>query len=299
MNADVIRAQMNVPCFVYNVKRADRLADGTGRNALVSRLLSCLRSGFSYYRIFDVRDCFGSVNPKAITKLPLPRRIYENTLKLNNLSFRHDLVRERKHIADPSVWRDINDAGGDSGPEGLLAGSPCSNVALAFLLQDLPQPSPEDGCILLYGDDLIILSRTPAIAERVDEAVTQFFEQPNLGPLHLHRKATGLFGSFEYLGYEFTFSEIRGDWFVGLSARNWDKLCRLRDNAKSSDWKMGQVSSEFVVGQKIRQSLAGHEMLTDAEAIFDAIWTGGLDIVELSRWANNRNTAALATQQFL
>lgn len=74
MAADLVRAQMNVPCFIYNIKRSDRFADGTGRDALVQRLLTQLRAGFVHYRIYDVRDCFNSVSPIALIppNLPLP-----------------------------------------------------------------------------------------------------------------------------------------------------------------------------------------------------------------------------------
>lgn len=282
MVADVIRAQMEIPCFVYNVKRSDYRADGTGRNALVNKLLEKLRAGYAHYRVFDVRDCFGSINPEAIERLPLPWRIYENTLKLNNLHLRHDIVREQRHSDDTTGRGIIIDAGGASGPEGLLQGSPSSNVALAYLLQDLPQPCPQDGCILLYGDDLIALSRTATIAERVDQTVTQFFEQPNLGPLHLHRRTAGHGGHFEYLGYEFIFSEVTGDWHVGLSARNWDKLTRARNDEALRHWPMYGSGVDFHIRRRMMRSLSGHPALSDTEGVADALVYGGWDLAELA-----------------
>lgn len=282
MVADVIRAQMEVPCFVYNVKHSDYRADGTGRNALVSKLLEKLRAGYTHYRVFDVRDCFSSINPNAITRLPLPRRIYENTLNLSNLHLHHDTVREQRHITDTTSIGNIIDAGGASGPEGLLQGSPSSNVALAYLLQDLPQPCPQDGCILLFGDDLIALSRTAMIAERVDRTVTQFFEQPSLGPLHLHRRATGNGGHFEYLGYEFTFSEVASDWHVNLSVRNWDKLARARNDEALRHWPMYGSGVDFHIRRRMMMSLSGHPALSDTEGVADALVYGGWDLAELA-----------------
>lgn len=282
MIADVIRAQMEVPCFVYNVKRSDYCADGTGRNALVGKLLEKLRAGYSHYRVFDVRDCFNSINPEAIERLPLPWRIYENTLKLNNLNLRHDIIREQRHSDDTTGTGIIIGAGGASGPEGLLQGSPSSNVVLAYLLQDLPQPCPQDGCILLYGDDLIALSRTATIAERVDQIVTQFFEKPNLGPLHLHRRAAGHGGHFEYLGYEFIFSEVRGDLHVNLSSRNWEKLTRVRNEVALKHWPFYGSGVDFHIRRRMMMSLSGHPALSDTKAVCDALVFGGWDHAELT-----------------
>ncbi|MEO0668965.1 MAG: hypothetical protein AAFZ99_13725 [Pseudomonadota bacterium] len=282
MVADVILAQMEVPCFVYNVKRSDCRADGTGRNALVSKLLEKLRAGYTHYRVFDVRDCFNSINLEAIKQLPLPWRIYENTLKLSNLNLRHDIVREQRHLDDTTGRGIINYAGGASGPEGLLQGSPSSNVVLAYLLQDLPQPCPQDGCILLFGDDLIALSRTATIAERVDETVTQFFEQPNLGPLHLHRRAAGHGGHFEYLGYEFIFNEFTADWHVTLSARNWDKLTNARNEVALRHWPLHGSGVDFHIQRRMMTFLSGHPALSDPDAVCDALVCGGWDLVELA-----------------
>ncbi|WP_299850377.1 hypothetical protein [uncultured Roseovarius sp.] len=290
MAADVVRAQMNVPCFIYNVKRSHRFADGTGRGALVQRLLAQLRAGFVHYRIYDARDCFNSISPGALIppNLPLPWRIYENTLNLENLSFRHDTVRERRHFADITFYRDIVNAEGASGPDGLMQGSPSSNVILAYLLQHAPQPDPQDGCILLYGDDLIALSRTPTIASRVDRAVTQFFEQPTLGPLQLHRRASGHLGSFEYLGYEFIYSEVEDDWQVNLSSRNWNNLVRIRNGEALKHWPMHGPWVDRQIAHRIAKSLEGHNALTDPVAILETIVLGGWDILEIASAASGR-----------
>lgn len=282
MVSDVIRAQMQVPTFIYNVKRSEQFAHGTGRNALVQRLLAQLRAGFTHYRIYDARDCFNSVNPGALIppNLPLPWRIYENTLKHENLSFRHDPVRERRHFTDITFYGDIINAEGASGPNGLMQGSPSSNVILAYLLQHAPQPDPQDGCILLFGDDLIALSRTPTIADRVDRAVTQFFEQSNLGPLQLQRRAAGHLGAFEYLGYEFSYSEVWENWHVSLSARNWDKIERIRNEEALRHWPMHGSGVDFHIRRKIQASVSGHAALTDANAILEAVVSGGWDLLE-------------------
>lgn len=282
MCADVIRAQFQIPCFVYNVKRSEFPAEGTGRNALVSKLLKQLKAGFTHYRVFDVRDCFSSINPDALTRLPLPRRVYENTLKLSNLCLRHDVIREQRHFADNTLLGNILHVGEGSGPTGLLQGSPASNIALAYLLQDLPQPCPDDGCILLFGDDLIALSRTAMIADRVDQKVTEFFEQPGLGPLHLHRRAAGNCGNFEYLGYEFAFSEITHAWHVGLSARNWDKLSRARNEEALKSWPLYGSWVDTHARHRIMKSLSGHPALSDAQSVCDALMSGGWDHVELA-----------------
>ena len=161
-----------------------------------------------------------------------------------------------------------------------MQGSPSSNVILAYLLQHAPQPDPQDGCILLFGDDLIALSRTPTIADRVDLAVTQFFEQPTLGPLQLHRHAFGHLGNFEYLGYEFIYSEIEADWHVTLSAKNWSKLERIRNEEALRHWPMYGSGVDFHIRRKIMQSLGGHNALSAPNDILETLISGGWDNLE-------------------
>lgn len=294
MVSDVIRAQMKVPTFIYNLKRSEQFAHGVGRNALVQQLLAQLRAGFTHYRIYDARDCFNSINPGALTppNLPLPWRIYENTINHENLNFRHDTAREGRHFADITFYRDIINAEGASGPDGLMQGSPSSNVVLAYLLQNVPQPDPMDGCILLFGDDLIALSRTSTIADRVDNAVTRFFGQPTLGPLQLQRRAIGNCGNFEYLGYEFLYSEINRDWHVSLSAGNWQKLGQIRNEEALRHWPLHGTWVDNHVARRMMRSLAGHPALTEPENVCKALVRGGWDHYELNTKFNERTEEA-------
>lgn len=276
--ADMVRAQMHVPGFVYNIIPTGNVSRRTGRNGLMTDLLSHLRQGFTHYRIYDVRDCFNNVSAGALVppNLPIQWRLYDNTLNLQNLSFRHDVLREQKHFAGITSYRDIITAEGASGPEGLLQGSPASNVVLAYILQNIPQPAPQDGCILLFGDDLIVLSRTRATVDRVDQNLVDFFGQPTLGPLQLLQRASGHLGCFEYLGYEVSYSEAADDWHVGLNAKNWSKLERLRDEEtlRNNPGNL-RMFTDCHTAWKIRQSLNGHRSLSDPEAILDAIMMGG------------------------
>ena len=100
MVAGAVMAQFNAPDFIYNLKRQRGARQPVGREALISALLDRLHAGFNHYRIYDVKDCFQHVGPFALSSLPLPWRVHENTLNLDNIQFRHDTVRELKHFAD-------------------------------------------------------------------------------------------------------------------------------------------------------------------------------------------------------
>jgi hypothetical protein len=280
---------MNVPCFIYNVTQFGGASRRTGKDALVAELVTRLCSGYMHYRVYDVRDCFNSVSSDALIppNLPLQRRIYDNTLNLQKLCFRHDTIREQRQFADTSSYRDIMTAVGASGPEGLLQGSPASNVLLAYILQNIPQPNPQDGCILLFGDDLIVLSRSQEIVDQVDQNLLHFFGQPTLGPLQLLQRASGYQGHFEYLGYEFSYSPFRENWHVSLSSKNWGKLERLRDlETLMCNPKNQSMYSEAPISRKIWRSLSGHRSLTDPAAILHTIMAGGMDAVAHRRMAS-------------
>lgn len=281
MIADALLAQFDVPGFIYNVRPPGKKGRPSGREALVAALLSKLRMGYTHHRIYDVRDCFQHVGPDALSKLPLPRRVYENTLNLSNIQFRHDEDREQGHFTDTSYYRDIIAAEGASEPTGLMPGSPCSNVILAYSLQDTPQPDPQDGCIFLYGDDLTALSRAPAVAEWVDQNLLNYFGQSSMGSLQLLQKSAGHLGYFEYLGYGFQHHAPSGSWEVTLSDRNWGRLQKIRTLEALKPLKPWEMCSQGRTVMRLRRHIQGFKSLTDRDSVLISLMEGGPDGEEL------------------
>jgi len=157
MIADALYAQMEIPPFIFDLR-------GRGRNKAVLGLFEKLNAGFNSYRVFDVKDCFQNVNPEVIHKLPLPRRIIENALIIENLSLqrvaKQNATEPGDILSDTPAIESI-----ESGPAGLMQGSPASNVILAWLLREAPCPDSEDWLLFVYADDLIVVARQDGIFE--------------------------------------------------------------------------------------------------------------------------------------
>ena len=134
--ADAIRAQMVQPVAIYNLK-------GKGRDRLVSDLLAKLSQGFDTCRIYDVKDCFQSVNPNTIYQLPLPRRIIDHALAIQDLNLQR-VATPTASYGDAPIDIPVDNTA-ECGPAGLMQGSPASNLILAYLLQTMPQPDPDGG----------------------------------------------------------------------------------------------------------------------------------------------------------
>lgn len=282
MIGDVIAAQTDLPPFIFNVK-------GKGRDGLARQLLEKLEQGFTCWRTYDVRDCYQSVDPGAIYQLKLPRRIINNALDMNNLNLQR--VAGKGTTRSGSPYRDtIVDAAVESGPSGLMQGSPASNLILAFLLQTMPQPIVGDGYLFLYGDDLIVVARTQDACDRVEQSLCEFFAQPWLGPLPLQRKAAGIGGAFEFLGYEFRLDATAGNWAIDLSRRNWDELARIRHDTLlilHRENRHGIFSDDM---KEVRAKLTGHGALTNPDAILDAVASIGPDGWEIEQSRRTKPT---------
>ncbi|KIC18509.1 reverse transcriptase domain-containing protein [Leisingera sp. ANG-DT] len=275
MISDVISAMMALPPFIYNVK--DR-----GRDKLALQLLAVLRQGFNCYRIYDVQDCFQNVCPDAVYQLKLPRRVITHALDMRNLKLQPVAIHDATQ-SDPIPWDTIIDTAVESGPAGLMQGSPASNLILAYLLQAMPQPANERGRLFLYGDDLIAVAKTEETADRVEQSLLQFFEQPSIGPLPLQKKAAGTGCTFEFLGYEFHRNTMKNTWSIGLSQRNWDELTRDR-HLEVLRLHLENPSGIFLDDMRsVRRKLLGHAALSDPEAILRALYDIGPDLAEIQR----------------
>lgn len=282
MIADVLSAQMAPPSFIYNLK-------GAGREDLVSEVLNKLRTGFNHYRIYDVRDCFTNVSTDAIHNLNLPRRLVTNTLNTEKLRFQQ-VAPDEATQSDTIPIDTISNEAVVCGPTGVLAGSPASNLILANLLKDMPQPPVGDGYVFVYCDDLIVLAKSAEVCDCIETSLLDFFGQSAVGPFTLNKKAAGARSSFEYLGYEFAYDPISQRWSVGLSQSNWMSLVKRRHD----DLLKLHVENPhgiFVDDMKgIRDMLRGHPSLSDPETVLRAICDVGPDNVEILAARNREKT---------
>ncbi len=276
MIADALYAQMDILPFIFDLR-------GRGRNMAILRLLEKLQAGYNSYRVFDVKDCFQNVNPEVVYNLPLPRRIIDHALNIQNLSLQRVAKQTATVTGDiPSDTLLIDDAI-ESGPAGLMQGSPASNVILAWLLRNLPQPDNDDWVLSVYADDLIVVAKQDDTLERVEQMLLGFFERPELGPLFLKKKAAGTGLAFDYLGCEFRHSSVSGEWELDLSHKNWDKLHRKR-YAEMAEYKRKYPHGIFVDEEKsIRGVVASFPLAEGRAAIREIALSFGPEWPERER----------------
>lgn len=292
MIADVIRAQMPNPPKIYNLP-------GKGREALVSDLRAKLATGCNAFRAWDARDCFSSVNPDALYKLPLPRRIIENALIITNQELQ--LVAERNDLENSGFIHDAATIGNiqGNGPTGLMQGSPASNLILAYLLRGIPQPDHEDWDVFLYTDDLILVGRADKVLDRVEKKLTEFFGQDRLGPFTLVPKAAGRGGWFEYLGYEFRHDPYRandanGSWCIDLPQAKWDEMAKEVRREALAFYRANPPWARFDIEGLIARKLRGYPSLTDPAIAAQMLRSAVPDEYELEKvWRMRRSARPL------
>lgn len=73
MIGSLIEAQFVPPQHFYGLR-------GRGRDQLIVKLLDILRGGFTEVIRCDIVNCFDSMNPEALTMLPLTEGVIKNTL---------------------------------------------------------------------------------------------------------------------------------------------------------------------------------------------------------------------------
>ena len=157
-----------------------------------------------------------------------------------------------------------------------MQGSPCSNIILAYLLRTMPQLDPVDGVKLLFGDDLVVLTRENALLEILDETLPEYFADPALGPLTLLKTNTNSSNRFEYLGYDFS-SNWDGSWEVGLSQKNWSRLEAVRDRELLKRTPLASRFENIQIRRTLMGILTSHPHLSDPQAIIDALMTADWD----------------------
>lgn len=274
MIASLIQAQFQPPDFIYSVR-------GRGRDDLIADLSDLLNAGFTAVIRCDIRDCFANVNPEALTTLPLARGVIETAMHPANLRFVRQDERETSHrntgdAINGSPISTIRDHDSAAGPNGLMQGSPASNIAMAYLLRDLSWPCSDDVRVLVYCDDFFIVGRTIEDCRVVEDALTRYLAGCPFGPLTLLRKETSESGYFEALGYGFVRDNISGTWSVDLSVQNHDKLEALHEAAVAEDLCAGFMlphMGDALVGKRLESFRA----VTDRGAIEERYHVSGHD----------------------
>jgi hypothetical protein len=259
MIADLIAAQMPQQSFIHNI------GYHKGRNRLAQKIVNNLNAGFTSVRTYDVRNCFQNVNPQALYNLPLPERIINHALIIENLTMQRVATRS-EHFTD-TPYRDIvsiNNVCNTDGPTGIMQGSTSSNQILAYLLQGMPQLEAAMGSIDAYGDDVISMARRDVDLESFDKSLIDYFGQSQLGPFELQMREAVNGGYFEFLGYGFQ-KELNGTWAIVISQYNLGRFDERHRAAIRRDYSEG-FRFPHHSRVNIENALNGFQAITDKEA---------------------------------
>ena len=251
---DVLAAQFEPPEHIYDWKRR-------GRDRYTTDVLGALEQGFRWVYVGDVQDCFPSVNPDALSFLPLPRRVIRYALDYRQLRY----IPINRMGDDTTCWTSYRDNhhASASGPCGLIQGSATSNLILAWLLRDLSKILGSDCRVFVYVDNIILATRDEASCRRIVQTLTSHLQRPCIGPLALKGHVQDAREGFEALGYAFWHNSLTGKWDVDFSGANTHKIFRRLSEALERDEEAG-VLEPIELERAARQIITGFSAITDA-----------------------------------
>lgn len=156
---------------------------GKGRDEAARRLKEAQNAGLVYLAKLDIVDCFQTINPDSLYQLPLPKEVIRRALDTRNMTF-EEWEPQKGKTANQRLSGIPLYSHSESGPRGLLQGSPASNLILAWLLNDMPMP--EGALVLICTDNLAVAAKDHTTRQTVIESLVAYFRRDcPAGPLNL------------------------------------------------------------------------------------------------------------------
>jgi hypothetical protein len=168
-----------------------------GTHAAKRALRDAYASGhYKYVVQVDVRNCFPSFTATGVAEsLPIPRQVTNAVVMLDNLQVTPTYTSARArhhHRAEPPAMT------------GLPQGSICSTIVQSILLKPLLDVVPATAFAAMWADNLIVLCRTRAEAERTIMDLHQAARSLPSGPVQLTDGGVGRVSSkTEFIGSVF------------------------------------------------------------------------------------------------
>ncbi|NOE18089.1 hypothetical protein GS634_08125 [Ruegeria atlantica] len=247
---------------------------GQGRNALIQDALRRVNDGHCYVSTLDIENCFASVNPVVLDRLPVHQRFVSHSLRNENLIFATPLIKYGKEVCNQSKDENIfsplyrEDMNNTGAPTGLMQGSPASWPILGWVWKDLPPIDENVGFVHVYVDDILVVAKSEAGRREITDAVVQFLQDCPAGPLGLTQIDYNVGQAFEFLGYEISYDCGDGLADARLAEAAFSKLERVLPQLVEVDRLRG---SEFPYSAcaKLRAILGGHSMASDLDEWWD------------------------------
>lgn len=156
---------------------------GRGRDEAARHLKEAQNAGRPYLAKLDIVDCFQSINPDSLYQLPLPKEVIRRALDTRHMMF-EEWEPQTGTTTNQRLSGIPKHSHSESGPRGLLQGSPASNLILAWLLNDVPVP--EGAMVLICTDNIAVAAADPTTRQAVIESLVAYFQRDcPAGPLNL------------------------------------------------------------------------------------------------------------------
>jgi hypothetical protein len=263
MLSGVITAQTLHAALIYSRK-------GFGRDALIQDALRHINDGHTFVSALDIKNCFPNINAAVLDTLPVHACFLENTLKLENLNFATTVqTLNRKEIpeaetSNQSSLVNAEDITNTGAPTGLVQGSPASWPILSWALKDLPIINTDQGFILIYVDDILVVAKSADAREEIENAVASFLRGCPAGPLELVRKRIDPGHSFDFLGYEINYCPETRKAEARMSHRTLERLERNLSVFEQKDKDQGYAYPSSAI-RHLEAVVAGHPLAEDAD----------------------------------
>lgn len=222
--------------------------NGKSRDAAAIALKAYEQEGYVYRAKLDVIDCFQSIDPERLIQFPfpLPKEVIRRALDTRQLAFREREPRSAM-TADPLRSGYPMHDQRTSGPQGLVQGSPASNIILAWLFNQITLPG--DVRLFIFADNLAVAAKDDTTCRAaVDMLIAYFLRDCPTGPLALCSPEFAGPGTepFTFLSYEFDLAKDE----IGISADALNKL----------EWRLSAIE-EMEFSEDLHHAIALWQVL--------------------------------------
>lgn len=183
---------------------------GRGRDRQIRAMRASCLSREIFAVLTDVRSAYQHVDPDALYQLlDLPGALIRGALDARFNTYRYVGGRSLKGAIGMSNVS-LGSTNTEPAPQGLLQGSPTSDLVFGLLMDDLPDHIPSNLGCFGYSDNVGVLSWSEQDALAVRANLVEYFSRHPAGPFVLRTEVVPLSGmGFDYLGYWFRWNGDR------------------------------------------------------------------------------------------
>jgi hypothetical protein len=197
-----------------------------GRDAACRAVIEHLEAGYTWVIEADINDCYASFDGEKLPGvLPVDHRVVRNVLTARHLNLvpgglleddDDDPIYDEDYVdpceagtSDAFSWEALAESFAHDPRQGIPQGSTASPLVAEMMLAQVACALPKCGRRCIYGDNVQLMAKSEGEVAMMLKALRRALKCHPAGVLR--SKATGprhAAGSFDFLGYEFTISDV-------------------------------------------------------------------------------------------